>query len=142
MLLLGIVLSLAVPSLTATLEITKLKADANEMAQFLRLARQDAVTSEKTSMIVFYSNSNRYKVYNSSYPLGATHLLNQGNIIVGISSFTQKVGGNPACAFYPSGAPGSGGTVTIKNKNNQKLYIIVNPVAGRVRISDKPPENW
>jgi copper(I)-binding protein len=77
--------------------------------------------------------------------LGVNYLLNEGNITKGTTSFTTKIGvaDSPrVCIFNPSGTPSSGGTVTIKNKNNQYLYVIVNPVAGRVRISDTYPDNW
>ncbi|MEN6460616.1 MAG: GspH/FimT family protein, partial [Syntrophomonas sp.] len=117
-------------------------ADAQKMAGVLRMARQDAITSGQTSKVVFYSGSNRYKSYDSSSPLPVTYWLNKGNVILGNPNFTQKIGGNPVCAFYSSGAPSSGGTVILKNSSNQKLYVIVNPAAGRIRISDKPPDNW
>jgi len=44
--------------------------------------------------------------------------------------------------FYPSGVPGQGGTVTLKNKKGKVLYVIMTPVTARVRISPEPPENW
>ncbi|NLB53619.1 MAG: hypothetical protein GX808_11900, partial [Syntrophomonadaceae bacterium] len=48
----------------------------------------------------------------------------------------------PACTFSAAGVPSSGGTVTLTNKYNKRLYIILNPVAGRVRVDENPPENW
>lgn len=142
LLILGILGSMAVPSLAGTVEMLKLRADAQKMAGVLRMARQDAITSGQTSKVVFYADSNRYKNYDSSSPRGATYLLNKGNIICGVPNFTPKILGNPACIFYSTGAPVAGGTVTLKNKYNQKLYVIVNLVVGRIRISDKPPDNW
>ena len=44
--------------------------------------------------------------------------------------------------FYPSGVPGQGGTVTLKNKRGKILYVIMTPVTARVRVSTEPPENW
>ena len=44
--------------------------------------------------------------------------------------------------FYPSGVPGQGGTVTLKNKRGKILYVIMTPVTARVRVSPEPPENW
>jgi Tfp pilus assembly protein FimT len=145
MLLLGLILSLAVPSLSSTLEYMKLKADANKMAQFLRLARQDAVTNETVSRVVFYADSNRYKVYDSSHPTGVCYLLNNGIIIEGTTSFQTRfgVGDTPrVCVFNPAGVPSGGGAVILRNRNNKILYVIVNAVAGRVRISEDPPDNW
>jgi Tfp pilus assembly protein FimT len=142
MLVMGIVASLAVPSITASIDILKLKADAHQMAEALRAARQDAITSGQVSRVVFYAGGNRYKVYNSSSSLPVTRWLNKGIVVLGMPTFTQRMGGNPVCAFYPSGAPSSGGTVILKNSRNKKLYIIVNPAVGRIRVSDTPPEHW
>ena len=44
--------------------------------------------------------------------------------------------------FYPSGFPGQGGTITLKNKRGKILYVIMTPVTARVRVSPNPPENW
>jgi len=44
--------------------------------------------------------------------------------------------------FYPSGFPGQGGTITLKNKRGKILYVIMTPVTARVRVSPEPPENW
>jgi len=37
------------------------------------------------------------------------------------------------------GTPDKGGTIAIKSKNNRYLYIIITPVTGHVRISERPP---
>ncbi|MGC8971314.1 MAG: prepilin-type N-terminal cleavage/methylation domain-containing protein [bacterium] len=37
------------------------------------------------------------------------------------------------------GTPDKGGTIAIKSKSNRYLYVIITPVTGHVRISEKPP---
>jgi len=99
------------------------------------LARQEAVYSSDNKAVMFYTESTRYK-YDSTY------WLNPGINYVGTTTFTTSYAGKPSCIFTPSGAPSGGGTVTIQNRAKVKRYIIVNPVAGRVRVSEEPPANW
>jgi len=130
--LMSVLLTMAVPTFNRVYENIKLNADAQQMASVLRLARQEAVYSGQAKTVIFYTRSTKYK-YDSSY------WLNSGINYVGATTFLTKYAGKPACIFNPSGAPSRGGTVTIKNSSNVKRYIIVNPVAGRVRVSEEPP---
>lgn len=129
-----LVSAIAYPSLAGTLDDTKLNTDARQMADVLRMARQQAITSGQTTTVVFYPANAKYKINGQSYVY-----LKSGIRFVGLTSFTTRFNGLPACSFSPTGAPGSGGTVTLTNGNNL-IYIIVNPVAGRVRVSDTPPQ--
>lgn len=123
------------PALAKPLNTVKLRTDAREMASLLRLARQQAMTSGQPQTVIFYPVNAKYKMN------GQSHFLNPGINFLGNTTFTTKVGGLPACSFSPSGAPGSGGTITLSNSDS-RMYVIVNAVAGRVRISESPPEDW
>lgn len=125
------------PSLAKEIEKRKLEVEARLIASELRLARQEAIFNEKPQRILFYLFNNSYRIQG-----GPMVKLSAGNRFEGNTTFTTKHYGIPYCEFLPSGAPASGGTVFLQNENNDKIYIIVNPVAGRVRISDKPPDNW
>lgn len=137
----ALIASIAAPSITRPFAGYKLKADAQKMVQVLRLARQCTITSGRSNQVMFYPNGSKYKSYDSS-GTATTHMLNTGNKILGTPTFTQRFGILPVCAFSPTGAPSSGGTVILANSVNQKLYIIVNPAAGRIRVSDQPPASW
>ena len=127
---------LSMPKLSTAMGAWELKADAGRMASLLRLARQEAITSGQPRTVIFYPANAKYKIN------GETSInLEPGNSFIGTTTFTQKVGGLPACGFSPSGAPSSGGTVTLGNGSG-RIYIIVNPVAGRIRISESPPQDW
>jgi hypothetical protein len=90
----------------------------------------------QTSSIRFYVSLNRYRSDEQSY------YLSKGIQYVGQPTFPSRIGDIPVCSFNATGAPAGGGTVVLKNRLNDKKYIIVNPVLGKVRVSDKPPENW
>lgn len=128
--------AIAMPALAKPLNTVKLRTDAQEMASLLRLARQQAMTSGQPQTVVFYPVNTKYKMSGQ-----ASHFLNPGISFVGITTFTARVGGLPACSFSPSGAPSSGGTITLSNSDS-RIYVIVNAVAGRVRISESPPDDW
>lgn len=128
--------AIAVPALAKPLETVKLRTDARLMASMLRLAREQSIASGQPRTVIFYPGNAKYKISGQTY-----HLLNPGINFVGTTTFTTRVGGLPACSFSPSGAPSSGGTITLANSNS-RIYVIVNAVAGRVRISDSPPEDW
>ena len=126
MVLMTLVFAMATPLFTETLASARLQTDARQMASLLRLARQSAISSGQAKMVIFYPQNAKYKF---------------GISFVGKTTFTMQVEELPACGFSPSGVPSSGGTVTLGN-NNELLYVIVNPVAGRIRISNSPPINW
>lgn len=132
----AMLMSLASPVFSSIVERNKLKADATQMAGVLKTARQEAIMSSESKSVIFYTESTKYKFAGE-----ATYWLNSGISYAGTSTFNGDIG-RGKCTFSPSGAPDSGGTVILKNKNNDKLYIIVNPVAGRIRISEVPPANW
>ncbi|NLN86532.1 MAG: prepilin-type N-terminal cleavage/methylation domain-containing protein [Syntrophomonadaceae bacterium] len=134
--IMAIAAAITIPVLDRPLADARLYTDARQMTQVLRSARQQAITSGKAVTVIFYPTSARYRV------LGETPTNLQKDIrFVGSTTFTTKYGSLPTCAFDPSGTPGSGGTVTLSN-GQRLLYVIVNPVAGRVRLSETPPDGW
>ncbi len=136
MALAAILLCLAVPVLDRTEQAWLLKADADRMASVLRGARQEAIYSSQTQRVFFFPDSN---CYNSA---GSTQYLNKGIRYIGRTTFNTVIGTAPVCTFYATGAPGSGGTITLSNKYNKRIYIILNPAAARIRVDDKPPASW
>ncbi len=137
MLILSLVFSLATPLFDKVFQANQLEADAQKLAWFLRACRQESVYLHKAQTVLFYTNGAKYKILG-----GTQHSLSPGIEFVGTTTFVTRVAGLPACIFLPTGAPSSGGTVTLKNKHNAKKYVIVNPVAGRVRVSSEPPRGW
>ena len=134
--LMGLIFSMTTPLFAKALASVRLQTDARQMASVLRLARQEAISSGQGKMVEFYPNNGKYKIVGQ-----ASYALNHGIAFVGNTTFTMRIDELPACGFSPSGAPSSGGTITLGNSDN-RLYVIVNPVAGRIRISATPPDNW
>lgn len=131
--LLALIFSIAAPRFNQTMMKHRLQSDAAVMAWVLREARQEAISSGQTRMILFYTQEgqNQYRVVG-----GSRYHLSEGIRFVGDTSFTSRQAGVPTCIFYPSGAC-TGGTVTLKGGKHYS-YVIVNPVAARVRVSDTP----
>ena len=128
--------AIAVPVLDGPLDDARLYTDARQMANVLRSARQQAISSMETTTVIFYPASARYKVAGKP-----SSTLQSGVQFVGGTTFTTRLGSMPTCVFAPTGAPGSGGTGTLTN-GHKLMYVIVNPVAGRVRLSETPPDGW
>ncbi|MEN6326272.1 MAG: GspH/FimT family pseudopilin [Syntrophomonas sp.] len=136
MALLSMVAAMAIPQYNKVLDNVELKADAQKMARVLQSARQEAITAGQSKTVYFYDQSTKYKVRD-----GDTYWLSSG-ISYGAVALNGRHEGKPACVFSASGVPSSCGTITLQNRQGQVLYIIVSVAAGRVRVSESPPESW
>lgn len=131
--------SLAVPRLGPVLDKMRLEADAREIAGMLRLARQEAISTGQPQTVLFYPYASIYRHQ------GRKNIhLRSGVEYLGTTTFRSVYsGGPPGCTFYPTGAVGpQAGTVTLHNQRDERLYIVVNPVVGRVRVSAQEPADW
>ncbi len=144
MALFSIVSAIAFPLFAGYLEDQKLTNEADLLVSVLRKARSDAILYGKPVVIKFYVNDNSYKVFYTQIPdmENVRYGLRQGITYVGATTFPQGMDKNPYCGFTPTGTPSGSGTVTLINNQGTKRYIIVNPVAGRIRTSDQPPAHW
>ncbi len=68
--------------------------------------------------------------------------LNKDIRYIGRTTFTKKRSVLYRLVPFPLRAPSSGGTITLSNKYNRKIYIILNPAAARIRVDDSPPASW
>ena len=132
MALIGIIMTITFPSMQPLISKQTLKSDANKMAWTLRSARQKAITTGEAQEVEFKPYTNKYE-YN-----GEEIELSDGIRYVGNTSF-QAVGNRRFCSFTSQGIPSHSGKVTLKDKHQHIIYIIVNPVGGRVRVSTEPP---
>ncbi len=135
MALLGILALTAVPRFNAVYDYIELRKDAAEIARQLRLARHRAVATMQANQVRFYPDLQRYRVYQ---PTERTYYLSSGVKYVYVS-FPKDSRGWIICQFSPLGVPTAGGTVALENRRGQRLYVVVNPVVGRVRVSSTPP---
>lgn len=134
MALIGIILLIAYPSFEPLRSKHTLTRDANHLAWTLRSARQNAITTGRPQEVEFKPYAGMYE-YN-----GEVFQLSDGIQFVGTTTF-QKVNNRRVCSFTSQGRPSFAGTVTLRDRYNNQLYIIVNPVGGRVRVSPDPPSS-
>ncbi|HHX87490.1 MAG TPA: prepilin-type N-terminal cleavage/methylation domain-containing protein [Firmicutes bacterium] len=113
----------------------KLEMAAWRLASDMRLARQSAISVGVTSYIQFRIFNDDYKI---SFPDEKDTVKLPEGISYGYINFPM-VDGYYLLEFKSTGAPNRGGTVGLKCKQGKKLYIIVTPATGRVRVSPEPP---
>jgi type II secretion system protein H len=129
-------LAAATPALEQAMSRQRLDSSALQLAWVLRSAQEEAIYSGQDNMVRFYYATNSYLAGTS------TRYYLEGAQYAAVPNFPTQIGRVPACIFQPSGIPRSGGTVVLVNSQNEQRYVIVSPVAGRVRISDQPPAGW
>lgn len=136
LLLAGVLLSIGMPRLDQLLTQKALEKDARQMAWTLRTARQTAISSGAPQMVIFRPSTDRYRYQ------GKTTSLSQGIHYMGNTTFHNDYETHIiSCQFNSSGLPlPRGGTATLQDDHGHKLYVIVNSVEGRVRVSDQPPQ--
>jgi len=138
----GIILSLSLPSLSKPLAYYRLKTAAGKMAQDLREVQQMALNEESSYYGVFFAVSNNYYEVRKVESLSPKIIKN-----VGLPSTVQLVAttfNNNYLSFTAKGTPyPTGGTITLQDTvSGRFLYVIVASVTGRVRVSSSPPESW
>lgn len=112
-----------------------LRTAAQEMAGRMREARQTAMACGSDCHLVVYEFSGRYRV---DLPDGSTWVqLPQGVSYSGTNFAIFD--GRPTVYFRYTGAPNKGGHVVLRDTRGERLYVIVTPVTGRVRVSKTPP---
>lgn len=133
LLILAIMTSLAVP-LVHDLGSWPLRTAAHEMVNAIQEARLTAITHGLTCTIVFYDLSGRYR---QDLPQGTlwTDLPSEVSMIANL----PRVNDRPTLYFRYTGAPNRGGYVRLQDSAGRRLYIIITPVTGRVRIDSSPP---
>lgn len=114
----------------------KVQTAAASIVSDLRLARQEAIATGQVSKVVFF-------IYTNSYQLrlpGENRLVNlpEGIFFEGITF----QGNPPYVHFNMLGHPSGGGTIILNSCRGDKLYVVVTPVTGRVKVSRTPPEHW
>lgn len=113
----------------------RLETAAWQLVSEMRLAQQAALATGLTTRIEFRRGNNDYKV---SYPEEKYTIRLPEGIGYCYINFPE-VASLPLLEFKGTGAPNRGGTVGFKNGDNEKIYIIVTPATGRIRVSDRAP---
>jgi prepilin-type N-terminal cleavage/methylation domain-containing protein len=129
-----LLLGLSVNGLDYLIQLNKLNTAAALLGSGLKNIQSRAFYEGVYYKLQFWPTLDRYRIYRQ------TELIDD-IIFKDIDLFNTNFTDNHLY-FYPNGFPGQGGTVTLKNKRGNILYVIMTPVTARVRISPEPPENW
>ena len=132
--IIALLLGLSLNGLNSLIQWNKLNVAAAILSSELKSAQAMAFYQGIYYKLQFWPTLDRYRIYRQ------TELI-QDIILADIDLFNTNFTDNKVF-FYPSGVPGQGGTVTLKNKIGKVLYVIMTPVTARVRVSPEPPENW
>jgi len=129
-----LLLGISINGLNHLIQWSKLNKAAALLSSQLKNIQSMAFYEGVYYKMQFWPALDRYRVYKQ------TELV-EDIILEDVTLFNTNFTDNNLY-FYPSGVPGQGGTVTLKNKIGKILYIIMTPVTARVRVSTEPPENW
>ena len=138
--LLGMITAIAMPALQDLSQKRNLDIAARTLATDMRRCQQAAITTGRAHYIEFllYHDQYHYRIGDGinanrervKFPEGVSYQ----------SIKTADTSGIPRLTFSVDGAPGNVGTVALKNKAGDSIYVIITPATGRVRISEKPVE--
>ncbi|HPZ10995.1 MAG TPA: GspH/FimT family protein [Bacillota bacterium] len=123
------------PAVGGLEEKWRLEAAVWRLAADMRLARQVAITEGKSTRMEFRWEARDYRLLlpaekkTVKLPPGISYAMNNFPLNGGVRGFT----------ISPLGAPSPAGTVGFKNERGGKLYVIITPATGRVRVSRTPP---
>lgn len=133
----AILFALAIPVLRGFHERWTLKTTAWRLVSDLRLAQQIAITAGENTRIDFRWEAGDYRMF---LPVEKTMVKLPEGISYAMNNFPY-VNGVRKLSFTPLGAPSRGGTVGFKARSGLKIYVILTPATGRIRISPEPPED-
>jgi len=132
--IISLLLGLGINGLDYLIQWNKLNTAAAILSSELKNTQSRAFYEGVYYKLQFWPTLDRYRVYKQ------TELIDD-IILKDIDLFNTNFTDNNLY-FYPNGVPSMGGTVTLKNKREKVLYIIMTPVTARVRVNPEPPENW
>ncbi len=141
--LLSLLLLIAVPAMADFGAQRSLEIAAHTMAIDLRKTQQKAIAYGWSQLVEFRKDAGGNDIYRLKDGKTGNFVniaLSEG-ISIQANNFPLS-GSVRTLSFLRSGAPNSGGTVTMKNRSGKLLYVIVTPGTGRVRVSETPPVNW
>lgn len=131
---LGLLVAMALPLLGRGR--LPLRVAAIELAAHIREVRIAAIASGEGSGVVFFLFDDRYRL---ELP-GSRRLVKlPAGVHFAACNFPLELG-RYTLSFRHTGAPNRGGHVVLRDDKGRRLYVIVTPVTGRVRIDEKPPK--
>ncbi|GEM_PF-454701 len=131
--LLGILTSIVYPKMGGNREYYMLESTARNLAVHMRRAQSHAITASQRTQVAFFTNF--YYVELSGEREWIT-IPEKINIVY--NNFPEQFNIR-TLSFNNLGAPNKGGRIAFENEKGDRLYVIVTPVTGRVRIGSEAP---
>jgi Tfp pilus assembly protein FimT len=127
----GILSAMAVPSFLSMMPRMKLKADARNNINYLRIARSRAVAENAQYGVYFDSGQRKFRFFKDTYePEDAIYDDGQDSVIetskamhAGIN-YGSSTFANSCVVFYPSGSASVSGSIEIDDSESGKTYTI------------------
>lgn len=137
LLIMGLVISLGIPVFQRVLADYQLQQTAENLAWEMRLQQQEAMASGVYRQIDFLRYGNYYLI---KKPAGQSSVSFPEGVTYAYITLPKDSDNRYLLTFYPSGIPNLGGTIALKNSFDRHKYVVINPVIGRVRVSDVLPD--
>lgn len=133
--LLAVITVAVFPQTRRNRDSLQLEVAAKTLLFQVRAVQSHAVTTNSTAKLVFYFLENCYYLEQS----GEKKWVGLPDGVKFAAINFPEVYGRHTLSFNSLGAPNRGGHVGLKGAGEEKFYIIVTPVTGRVRIASEPP---
>ncbi len=137
-LIMGIIMAIAVPSMDNCLANYQLHTECLKLQQYIRSVSQEALVKDCDDYyILLYCDKDKYKIVAPSDNGNAMMIQLPDGVDLAFSNFTYN-----RINFSAKGKPVMGGCIRLESKKTDKMqYVIVAAITGRTRISDKPPSS-
>jgi len=135
-LIIGIILAIAVPTMQNYLADCQLQAESMLLQQEIRSVAQESLVKDSGSYYIRLDLPNdKYKIIDPSSNNGYRVVELPDGVDLAFSNFT-----NHYIFFSPKGKPVVGGCIRLESKKTGKMqYVIVAAITGRTRVSEQPP---
>ena len=135
-LIIGIMTAAALPRFADTLSFHRAEAAANRIEADLKLARQRAITSSSSQVVVFTTGDHKYTLSGVQDP---NHPSLEYEVVLSEAPYHASLGsadfgGAGQVSFDGYGVPNSGGTITVQSGQYVKT-ITVDPSSGKPTTS-------
>jgi prepilin-type N-terminal cleavage/methylation domain-containing protein len=124
--LISIILSISIPSVKTVFNIAE-KKELMEFKRDLIFARNKAVMENTIYTLRLFIKENRYQITKKDGIVIKDKTMSAG-IIIKENNISNIVD------FYPTGAPSKAGTIELRNKKNQVIFITINIATGKINL--------
>lgn len=127
--LIGIVLSIAIPSIKMVFSTSE-KKELMEFKRDLIFARNSAVMENGIYSIELNIVKNQYSVIN--HKVSDKKLVKKKEFVNGIILEADNL--DHHVTFYPTGSVEKAGSIKLSNRKNEKIYITITPATGKINL--------